>query len=522
MMHTRVGVGLGLLLGTLACGGRDASWSEPLSDTETVGLRHAVVLGDDPLERVMVLKSDGVGQLQRTLLPVGQHRVKMLPDVSGEQLLVLSSGIQPRLEADDELPSLSLLDTRGTPSVAARYPLSAPFSNLTLDPAGQWVVLSGAAENLVTNPNQLVLIDLTDPDFEPFTKTIRSFGAAPVRFQFSTELDVPGGARRFLIVETLQDVTLVDLEDLTRSEVTIGLPRTPAGAAGKPLEVVVHPGLDDVPNDARLAIRLENDPNLVLVNFTPTESDDTQFNLTLNLVDVGAPPSALDFVATDGGLRLAALVPGRLEAALVHPDTTRVEHLDLPQRFDRLRKVGSGAVPSGDSDVALLWGQNQNSVAVWSLGRTDAQAFRSIDVLNLDARVAQVFDVPGDTYGRRKLLQADDSRFFVLDLERRQSFPMLSSGSLSLSVADDGLRAWAFAVGSPRLAKIDLSTLEPTNLQIERPLAAVFDIASSTGGGRTLVALHGGGGRSATLLNALEPDSASTRFYPALLLGGQP
>jgi len=159
---------------------------------------------------------------------------------------------------------------------------------------------------------------------------------------------------------------------------------------------------------------------------------------------------------------------------------------------------------------------------VWSLGRTNAQAFRSIDVLNLDARVAQVFDVPGDTLGLRKLLQADDSRFFVLDLERRQSFPMLSSGSLSLRVADDGLRAWAFAVGSARLAKIDLSTLDPTNLQIERPLAAVFDIASSTGDGRTLLALHSGGGRSATLLNALDPDTAATRFYPALLLGGQP
>lgn len=516
-----VGVGLGLLACALACGDQAEIYQTPLTDTETLGLRHAVVLGDDPLDRVMVLKSDGVGDLQRKPLPVGQHRVKMLPDVSGEQVLVLSSGIVPRLEADDELPSLSLIDTRGTPSVAARYPLSAPFSNLTLDPAGQWVVLSGATANLVTNPNQLVLIDLTDPDFEPFTKTIRSFGAAPVRFQFSAELDVPGGARRFLIVETLQDVTLVDLEDLTRPEVTIGLPRTPAGAAGKPLEVVVHPGLDDQTNDARLAIRLENDPNLVLVNFTPLEDSDTEFNLTLNLVDVGAPPAALDFVATDGGLRLAALVPGRSEATLVHVDTTRVEHLTLPQRFDRLRKVGAGASAAG-GDVALLWGQNQSSVAVWSLGRTDAQAFRSIDVLNLDARVAQVFDVPGDTLGLRKLLQADDSRFFVLDLERRQSFPMLSSGSLSLSVADDGLRAWAFAAGSPRLAKIDLSTLEPTNLQIERPLAAVFDIASSSGDGRTLLAFHTEGGRSATLLNALDPDSAATRFYPALLLGGQP
>jgi hypothetical protein len=504
----------------LACGGRSDELDLNFSDEEATGLRHAVVLGDNPLQRVVVVQTDGLGELRQQELPVGQNRVSMVPDISGERLLVLAGGIQPRREADDELPSLTLIDTRGEPRIAARYELSAPFSGLTQDPRGKWVVLSGAAGNLVTNPNQLVLIDLEDADFQPFTKTIRSFGAAPERFQFTDTLDVPGGPRRFLIVETSQDVTLVDLDDLERPEITVGLPRTPSGAAGKPLEVVVHPGTDAEEYDARLAIRLQNDPNLVLVDFTPTEGSSTAFNLTLNLVDVGSPPSALDFVLTDGGVRLAALVPGRLEAALVHPATTRVERLTLPRAFDRLRKVGSTRTATL-ADVALLWSQTQNSVAVWSLGRTDDQAFRSIDLLTLDSQVNQVFDVPGDTLGRRKLLQAPDSRFFVLDLERRQSFPMLSSGSLSLTVADDGLRAWAFQPGSPRLAKIDLGTLEPTSLTIERPIGKLFDIASAGDDARTLLALHGGGARGATLLNALEPDTAQTRFYPGLLLGGQ-
>jgi hypothetical protein len=132
-----------------------------------------------------------------------------------------------------------------------------------------------------------------------------------------------------------------------------------------------------------------------------------------------------------------------------------------------------------------------------------------------------VLDVPGDTLGRRKLLQAYDSRFFVLDLEHRQSFPMLSTGSLNLSVADDGLRAWAFAPGSPKLAKIDLASLEPVPLQIERPISQVFDIATDDDAGRVLFALHDGGTRSATLLNALDPDTAQSRFFAGLLLGGE-
>ena len=512
-----------VVMAALACGGRNSDFDASFDSTPAVGLNRAVVIGDDPLARVVVLTSDGAQSLSATELPVGQNVVRMQPDVSGDRLLVLSSGVQPRLQTGDELPSLSLLDTSGTPRVVDRYELSEPFSALTLDPEGRWVVLSGAADNFVTNPNQLVLINLEIQDFVPVTKTIRSFGAAPERFSFTEPLDVPGGPHRFLIVETRQDIALVNLDDLSQPEITVGLPQTPAGNAGKPLQVVVHPGDALKPNDARLAIRLENDPNLVLVNFAEAEAGSAAFNLTLNLVDVGRPPAALEFVNTDGGLRLAALVPDRLEATLVDPDTTQVERVVLPTRFDQLRRITEGAVAEADEgDVALLWSPNASRVAFWSLGRTDDRAFRSVDVLDLAAPVSQVFDVPGDTLGHRKLLQASDARFFVLDLQRRQSFPMLSSGSLSLAVAPDGLRAWAYAAGSTRFAKVDLSTLEPTSLQIERPISQIFDIASGTSGERTLIALHGTGGRGATVLNALDPDTAATRFFPGLLFGGQP
>lgn len=515
-LFTRLFGALGLVL---ACGGRDAELDVAFDDAPAIGLNRAVALPDNPLSRVVVLQSSSPRELSRTALPVGQNIVRLQPDVSGDGLLVLSSGVQPRQNPEDELPSLTLLDTREEPRVTARYELGEPFSALTLDPEGRWVVLSGADENFVTNPNQLLLIDLTDPNFEPLTKTIRSFGAAPERFRFTEALDVPGGPRRFLIVETRQDVTLVDLDDPSRPEITIGLPQTPSGAPGRSVQVVVHPGLETEEEDALLAIRLENDPNIVLVNFTATEGGG-DFNLTLNLVDVGSAPAALEFVSTDGGLRLAALVPGRREASLVQPATTTVDRVALPAAFDRLRRVTDGALPNAtDGDVALLWSATSNMVAFWSLGRTDDRAFRSVDVLNLDARVLDVLDVPGDALGHRKLLRAENARFFVLDLERRQSFPMLSRGDLSLTVAPDGLRAWAFSAGSSRFAKVDLETLQPTNLEIDHPIHQIFDISAGTNGERTLVAVHGAGARGATLLDARDPDTATTRFYPGLLLG---
>lgn len=512
-------IGLAGLAVAAGCGGRPDDLDAGFEASDAVGLNRAVAIGDGERNRVMLLTSAAPSELSVTPLPVGENRLAMLPSVDGDGLLVLSGGERPRRNTDDELPSLTLIDASAEPRVEARYPLPDAFSTLTLDPTGRWVVLSGAGDNFVSNPNQLVLIDLSDPEFEPITKTIRSFGAAPERFQFTDVLDVPGGERRFLIVESRQDITLVDLGDLARPEITIGLPRTPTGAPGRPLQVVVHPGEADVAEDAQLAIRLENDPNLVLLDFTASEDAAVAFKLTPNLVDVGGPPAAFDFVTTDGGLRLAAIVPSRTEANLVHPSTTGVEHVALPARFDQFRRVTDGALADEPGDVALLWSPTTSMVGFWSLGRTESQAFRSVDTVNLETNVSQLFDVPGAALGHRKLLQSADNRFFVLDLRSRQSFPMFANGrNLALRVAPDGLRAWAFAAGSPLLAKVDLNTLEPTSLEIERGISQLFDIETESGDGRVLVALHGAGARGATLLDAVSPDTAESRFFPGLLL----
>jgi hypothetical protein len=49
-------------------------------------------------------------------------------------------------------------------------------------------------------------------------------------------------------------------------------------------------------------------------------------------------------------------------------------------------------------------------------------------------------------------------------------------------------------------------------------VTAVYDIERRDGG-RAVIALHSLGNLGVTVLDALDPDSAETRFYPALLLG---
>jgi hypothetical protein len=137
-----------------------------------------------------------------------------------------------------------------------------------------------------------------------------------------------------------------------------------------------------------------------------------------------------------------------------------------------------------------------------------------------------VKNVPGDQYAHLKILQSTSaSEFYVLDLDERQSFPMLTNASgFELGVSPDGERAWALRPGTPDFASIDLANLHPTSIQVERDVTAVFDVARRDAG-RAAIALHVNEKGSAvsvgvTVLDALDPDTANSRFYPGILLGG--
>lgn len=512
------------------CGDRPSAWDAEVGlPLTSVGLSGSVAVLDSSLDRVVMLTARDNQGLVTSKLPVGKSPAVMQASPDGSSLFVLSDGIQPRRSPDDELPSLTLIDGGMTPTVKARWTLGAPARDIAVDPLGEWVVMHGA-HGVVANPNELILVRTSDPASAPISKTIRSFGGKPRRISFTEKLSVPRGeARRFLVVETDYDVSLVDLLEPERSEVTILLPKRADGLSATPVEVVSHDGEPDDVTDARIAIRLAGDSNVVIVELSPpANGEDKTFQATINVADVGGTPSSIAFVRTDGGLRLAALVPNKQIAALVDPATTVIENVTLSAPYDGMSLVTEKVtdVPLA-SDIALLFGRDSTKIAFWSLGKATGMPYRSLDAYDIGASISKVQDVPGERHAHLKLLETtESSRFYVLDLNARQSFPLLANADgFDLLVAPDGDRAWAFRAGSNELAKVDLDDLHPTSLTIERPLHAVWDVKRADGG-RSLIALHaaapndGAASLGATVLDSLSPDTASSRFYPGLLLGG--
>jgi hypothetical protein len=316
------------------------------------------------------------------------------------------------------------------------------------------------------------------------------------------------------LIETERDLKVINLAQPEANEITVQFQQTQTNQIARPAGLTYDDGEPNVDDDARIAVRFEGQSDVILIEMIA--DDDSPFKLLPQLVDAGGVPGALELVRTDQGVRLAALLPQESRAALINPSTTLAELIDLPAPFSNFTLLNRGDDTTA-GDEALLWGPNVPHVAFWTLGETGEQAFRSVEGLELQVGVSAVVEVPGDT--RRRLLRGGDNQFVVLDLDRRQAFPMTTQfGNVQLSVSADGLRAWAFQSGAFDFGMVDLQTMHVTAVRSDVEVDRVFDLSR---GNRSLaVALHTQGGIAATVFDAENPDATKSRFHGGVLLGG--
>jgi hypothetical protein len=513
----------------VGCGGRPASYESGFVSKQTVGLDSGVAVLDPTLNRVLMLSSPAPEELSVVPLPVGLNVATTKASPNGKQLFVLSKGIQPRRQTTDQPPLLTVIDSEPSPRVARTYKFSDPLSGLVLDEKEEWAIAYVTPEDsrAVRNPNEITLIDLRNPDAESIPMTIQSGGSSPKGFLFTDPLLLPDGEEhRFLVVQTEHDVVLIDLADATNAEanqIRVQMPQTAQGAKGSPAQVVFHSAFrnDDAPEqdiESEIAVRMGNDSNVYLLSF----SDAAQpFSLRPNLVDVGGLPSTIEFVQTNAGVRLLALVGGK--GALVDPLTSNAVEVDLKTSYKRITRVTEEVSEQpGGGDVALLWSDQAPAVGLWNLGQSTTTS-HGLATLDVGTTVSQVIDVPGASYPTYKILESRQGDFYVLDLATKETAPMDTNGrDFTVNAAPDGERLWAFLPGGSDFASIDLQNLHATSLSAERPITGLFDVAETgSSGGRAVVVLHeGDGDLAATVLNALNPDGAKTRFYSGLAYEG--
>jgi hypothetical protein len=514
----------------IGCGGRPAALDRVFHSREAVGLDSSVAVLDPSLDRVLMLSSPSPFELSTVALPVGLNVATTKASPDGKQLFVLSKGIHDRRETTDQGPRLTVIESEPSPRVSRTYAFSDPLSGLVLDEQMEWAIayMTPADGRAVRNPNEISLIDLTnqDPNAAPIDITVQSGGSSPQGFLFTDRLLLPNGEEhRFLVVLTEHDVVLLDLADAANAEssqIRIEMPRTEQDAAGRPAQVVFHSAFRDdaFPEkdvESELAVRMGNDSNVYLLSFADAPES---YSLRPNLVDVGGIPSTIEFVQTNAGVRLLALVGGK--GALVDPLTSNAVEVNLKTAYKRITRVTEElAGAEGGGDVALLWSDQASEVGLWNLGASTTTS-RGLDTLDVGVTVSQVIDVPGTAYPTYKILESQQGDFYVLDVKTHDATPMDTNGrNFTVTAAPDGERLWAFLPGGTDFASIDLQNRHAASLSAERPITGLFDVTQAAGSGRTAIVLHqSDGDLGVTVLNALEPDSARTRFYSGIAFEG--
>ena len=347
------------LLLTTACGERDEVWDKAPSNVQAFGLTDRVIMIDDTASRAVVLTPEAEQRLGTASLALGKNVASAALAKARDRLFVLSYGDLPRRSAEDERPSLTAIDSAG----ARRFELSSPHGGLVADPQGRYLAIFAAAPgtsgtrsapaSFVENPNEILLVDLASPPGQvPIVpRSIRSFGGRPKNVSFTPVLNLPGGPRRLLVVETEQDITLLDLDHIhdkpERPEITVRLSGGVTAKALVPAGVVVDDGEPGRSDDSRIAVRLANDTSVVLLTLGPSApGSPNDFLPALNLADVGGPAQDIAFVKTDGGARIAALVPSTRSAVLIEPNTGLTQKVDLPDAYSRLALI-TGEVGGG-------------------------------------------------------------------------------------------------------------------------------------------------------------------------------
>jgi hypothetical protein len=547
--------GLGACISLYACGGRPSYWNAPVdTGANSYGLTKGVALVDDSSHRVVMVtvpKSDL--QVAEQSLPINHNVVKVSVAPDASRLFVLSAGDWPRRTQSDQFPSLTVVQFPEGSWVpqAQQYNISQPLENLAIDPGagpgqqGRYAVAyagstsgspSTSTSPFVQNPNEIVLFDLVNQ--KAVTRTIQSFGGTPQRIVFTPELQLPAGPRRLLLIETNIDLTMLDLDNAFKAspppEITVPLTSDTTAQQVTTAGLAVDGRHPTDPNDARFAVWASDNTNVFTLQLVPSApGSHNDFVPTIKLTDVGGIPSDVAFVESEDSnagsglaLRVAALVPGKDSAVLIDPDNSLTTTVALPAPYSNFSLVTDlvPATPGATvgTDVALLWnggGAAQSGVALWTLTNSVMKPYASIATVGATAPIAQAYDVPSPNERLKVLQMSSKQGFYVLDLTSHTASPLDAPPSETLSIAPDGMRLWVFAESGTNLAKIDFATLNPIPLVTDLPIDAVFDI-KRVDGGRALVAIHEQGALGATVFDATNPLSATSRRVAPLLLEG--
>src|SRR5262249_23113409 len=92
------------------CGNRDEVWDKTPVGTKSIGLNDAIALVDDGAHRLVLLRPGADQTISTSTVDVGKNVLHAEAAADKGRVFVLSGGDVPRRQANDELPSLTVIE----------------------------------------------------------------------------------------------------------------------------------------------------------------------------------------------------------------------------------------------------------------------------------------------------------------------------------------------------------------------------------------------------------------------------
>jgi hypothetical protein len=517
----------GLLAALLAlgCGSDLDGYRQPWMTLPPVALDHSVAYVERASATAFVVDPADPA-LAPKLSAVGKNAVLAVRRNGQDELLVLAQGQRGEAGVTPEDASLTLVPAGG--QGARRVNLGARFDGFSQSDDGRFAVLRFANNQsqgeVLFNPNEIAVVDLAAAAPAPVGRTLRSFGSVPLAVTFSPALTLPAEGRPLRLGVALSDgyVTLFDLEHGERTEITVSLTLPDDHRMLRPAQVLFEQ-LDPT-RDPTVFVRADGSNDLFALSLAPVPPAErtpqgNDFRPVLSLLGVGAPAADMQvFAGPDGSARLLVLAPGRQQALIIDPATSRTTPLALGMPATRIVLFAAPAPgqPDARPRALLVPMQGPAELGFLDLDQVEDLRSRNLDTRTMGAAAADL--VASIDHGVVIVEHANRAGLSVIDLAHRTVAPLVTSqlGDVALGPAPAN-KLWIASGSSSHLGYLVLPALSAGDVRLDAPVQAIFPLGPSPDGKRRVVIDHQHSGGRITVLDADDPQRATARGVSGFL-----
>ncbi len=452
----------GLLFGpTLpGCGGRPALLEQSLEVSGPIVVGRYLAYLDRTRERAVLLRPY---EREVRHVDLGRRPSFMIPTPDQTRLVVLCKGwVATAAGEEDEVPTLHLVDLSTGESTV--YDLGSPFDEVAISDDNRYAVAFFSANaapgetEVFRNPNSVAILDIETGEL--VEKNVRSFGDVPRGVVFSPSTMAPiepdgslGPQRTLAVVFAEGYLTLIDVNQPERREITVRLSLPGMSARVTPLELVFAPAA----GTAYLRASGSNDVYvLTLTSRAAPDPRENDFVVSVNTLAAGTFPSDVALFSDDGQQKVLVANQTSSDLTVIDALTARFVTIPVGDPVDRIL-----VYPPDDPEVAVVFSQasHRRTIHFLDLENIEASLGRNLTTLEGAQPVVGMELIPNRA---QALVIHDDARsvLSVLDLEERTLSPFTGHEPLAgYALTRDGEILAGFSRDKERLGVVDLSHL---------------------------------------------------------------